>query len=426
MKSWRPYTREFDAEAALPVERAQGAYLHLQGGQKIFDGISSWWLVTFGHSHPRISEAIQRQSARLSQAVFANFSHEPAGRLLELLGEFLPKRWARAFFSDNGSTAVEVAMKMALQARRLQGAPRRRKFLAFSRGYHGDTCGAMSVSSRGPFTAHFHDFLFEILRCEQGLSATAPLERWLGDFERTIETHGDDICAIILEPLVQGAGGMIVWPEGAVEAVCKRARERGIFVIFDEVMTGFGRTGSAFAFQKLPDVCLPDFLCLSKGLTGGFLPMGLTLTTEEIFAVFQERRDTLYHGHSYTGNALSCAAAAANIELWLTHPPDQDLARIERAQKRILSSAPHRRFAIQETRVCGTIGVLELEPSAAFTNPRWPSLFTKRCLQDGVFTRPLGLSVYLLPPYCATDDELETAWQVVFQHLTAMSEMNTA
>ena len=412
MKIWRPYTQEKLAPPAVPLAAAEGAHLILPDGRRLFDGISSWWLITHGHGCPEIRSAIAEQSQRLEQVVFANFTHAPAEKLAERLADVLPPKLSRLFFSDNGSTAVEVAMKMAYQMSRQKGRKGRR-FLAFEKSYHGDTCGAMSVSGDGVYNQHYKGMMFEVVRVQQGHHFSDPLERWTADFESKLQKFGDEICAVILEPLAQGAGGMIFWPIEAVRAICALCRQHDIPVIFDEVMTGFGRTGSLFAFQQIGFV--PDFLCLSKGLTGGFLPMGLTVTTEDVYEAFlsDSPAKMLFHGHSFTGNALSCAAAAANLELWKREEATSRLQSVVEAQRRALNSLPTS-LPVRESRQCGTIAAIELNLGDGYGGAFSRQLH-RLCLEKGLFLRALGTTVYLMPPYCATDREIQEAWNIAFE-----------
>jgi adenosylmethionine-8-amino-7-oxononanoate aminotransferase len=303
-------------------------------------------------------------------------------------------------------------MKMAYQYCRQSGCSQKRKFLVFERSYHGDTCGAMSVSRDGDFNRNYKDLLFEVIRCRQGTSSADPASVWTEDFLAQLDRHAGEICAVLLEPLIQGAGGMIVWPSAAVRFICEEARRRGVLVIFDEVMTGFGRTGSLFAFEQIDFT--PDLLCLSKGLTGGFLPMGLTVASADVFAAFlsDSPEKMLFHGHSFTGNALSCAAAVANLEIWRREPNAERLRAINIAHHAALERPPAG-LPIKERRVCGTLGVVELDLPAAYGGAFSRQLFSK-CLEQGIFLRTLGSTIYLMPPYCATACEVQAAWQTVF------------
>ncbi|MCB1053313.1 MAG: adenosylmethionine--8-amino-7-oxononanoate transaminase, partial [Acidobacteria bacterium] len=312
---WHPFTQMKTAPAPLKVRSAEGSRLYLTDGRVLIDAISSWWVITHGHCHPPLMQAIRRQTEQLDQVIFAGFSHEPAERLADQMVALTAPHFQKVFFSDDGSTSVEVALKMAIQAQHQWGQTQRTQFVAFEAAYHGDTVGAMSVGGPGPFTDPYLPMLFSVTRCKQGQTSDDPLERWVGPFEQWMHEHGDQTVAVILEPLVQGAGGMIMWPVAAVRRIVEVARAHGALVIFDEVMTGFGRTGSLFAYQKVG--VAPDLLCLSKGLTGGTLPLSLTLATQAIFDAFwhDEKARMFFHGHSFTANPFGCAAAVANLSL---------------------------------------------------------------------------------------------------------------
>lgn len=411
MKIWKPYTQMQTTLPSLLVKDAKGSYINLKDGRNIFDGISSWWLITHGHAEEEIAKAIAKQSRKMEQVVFANFTHEPAEELADLLESFLPKSLSSVFFSDNGSTAVEVAMKMAYQYQSQSGHSKKTKFITFEKAYHGDTCGTMSVSAKSVFTNPYGEMCFDVLRARQGEHTNDPIEKWIMDFENILQLHSDEICAVILEPLLQGAGGMIKWPAEAIELICQKAREKNILVIFDEVMTGFGRTGSMFAFEQTKIV--PDLLCLSKGLTGGFLPMGLTISTEEIYKAFLDSSTDkmFFHGHSFTGNALSCAAAVANLKIFQNKDIIQNLSQIKKTHELSLEKIS-KEIPLKETRVCGSVGVLELSTDSCYGN-----IFSKKLneltIEQDLFIRPLGNVVYLMPPFCSTSSEIESAWQII-------------
>ncbi|MFZ4403923.1 MAG: adenosylmethionine--8-amino-7-oxononanoate transaminase [Pseudobdellovibrionaceae bacterium] len=412
MKIWRPYTQMQTALEPLSLIKAEGAYLYTEKKQKIFDGISSWWLITHGHSHPQIVEAISRQSQKLSQAVFANFSHEPAEQFAELLQEVLPQNLNRLFFSDNGSTAVEVAMKMAYQYMQQSGFNKKTKFIAFANSYHGDTCGAMSVSADGVYTQAYKNLKFDIFRCQQGQSVQDPLEKWVSDFKKCVTENHEEVCAVLIEPLLQGAGGMLVWPIEAIQQIVTVARQYGILVIFDEVMTGFGRTGTLFAFEQVGHV--PDFLCLSKGVTAGFLPMGLTVTTQQIYEAFldSDPQKMFFHGHSFTGNALSCAAAAANLQIFKEEQTLNKISVIQQTHQHCLQQMKTNQniqSKIKEIRTCGAVGVLELNSEHSYAGLS-SQIWMQKSLEKNLFLRPLGSVIYLMPPYCADVQDIEQAW----------------
>jgi adenosylmethionine-8-amino-7-oxononanoate aminotransferase len=399
----------------LMLDHAEGTYLYTRDGRKIFDGISSWWLITHGHAQPEIAEAIALQAYRLEQSVFANFTHDPAEELKDILGELLPCPLSQLFFSDNGSTAVEVAMKMAHQYMAQIGSPNKTKFVTFTNSYHGDTCGAMSVSGKGPFNRAYQKLQFDVLRAKQGRSINDPIETWTKDFETILDQRKHEICAVLIEPLIQGAGGMIVWPVEAVKKIVDLARQSNVLVIFDEVMTGFGRTGTLFAFEQVERT--PDFLCLSKGLTGGFLPMGLTVTTEQIFeAFFDIATDKMFfHGHSFTGNALSCSAAVANLKLFSKLDYSKRAGEIQKAHHRGLASLKIKLPEV-ESRICGTIGILELNRQSQYGD-KFSQIVHQKMLENNIFIRPLGNVIYLMPPFCIDAQNVEFIWSVLSEIL---------
>ena len=411
---WRPFTQMQRARPAPLAVRAKLASLFLKDGQRLIDAISSWWLITHGHCEPSISKAVREEARRLDQVLFANFSHEKAEALTQMLSSLLPAKFQKFFFSDNGSTAVEVALKMALQSFAQRGFPERNQFLSFKSSYHGDTAGAMSVSARGVFTRPYRRFLFPVHFCSQGRFSSDPAEKFYRDFERKIEKYHKSLCAVIIEPLIQGAGGMIVWPKAALERVCRLTKQAGGFLIFDEVMTGFGRTGSVFAFEQIKT--LPDIICLSKGLTGGTLPLALTISSNEIYKDFlsSKKEKALLHGHSFTGNPLACAAALANIRLFKKNKKAllKSWRKIERINRDRLGFFKNHR-KVKDVRLKGTMAVVEKRSKDSSYSSFSAEEATALAFKQGVFLRPLGGSVYLLPPYCITERELNRVWDVI-------------
>jgi len=401
---WHPYTQHFNAPEPVPIVRAQGAYLYDAYGRAIFDAISSWWVTLHGHAHPAIAAAIAGQARTLEQVIFAGFTHEPAALLAEDLVQRLPRGLTRVFFSDDGSTAVEVALKVALQHWKNRGK-RRPLVAALEHAYHGDTFGAMSVGGRGLFTAGFAELLFEVARLPDPTEGD-PVDALI----QLLDTRGDELAAVIVEPLLLGVGGMRVWHASTLQALRALTAERGVLLIADEVLTGFGRTGPLFACERAGVV--PDILCLAKGLTGGFLPLGVTVVTEELFASFRspDCGRTLYHGHSYTANPISCAAARASLAL-LDAGSEQSRAAIERIHRKqldVITGHP----AVRAPRVLGTIAAFDLVGAASYLNPVGQALGAF-ALREGVLIRPLGNVVYLIPPYCSTAQDLERAYAVI-------------
>ncbi len=410
---WHPFTQEKTADVPIVIQKGQGSYLYDDKGAKYLDLISSWWVNLHGHGHPYIAKAIYEQALTLEHVIFAGFTHQPAVVLCEQLQKLLPSQLSRFFFSDNGSTAVEAALKMAYQYWHNQGLPEKTTFLSFEGGYHGDTFGAMSVGKTSGFHDSFSRLLFSTI------SLPYP-HTWWGDetveeretqalekLEAHLKENHSKISALILEPLIQGAGGMRMCRPSFLNQVIERVRALGILVIFDEVMTGFGRTGTTFALDQLDHH--PDFLCLSKGLTGGFLPMSLTVTTSKIYQQFlDEKFDKAFaHGHSYTANPLGCAAAIASLELlrqnetstsWKT---SNELHQKE--LKGLLKDSPN----IHRGRLLGTIAAFEMTEN--YTPAEMKRL--KRAFMDqGLLLRPLGNTIYLLPPYCVSSEDLKEAY----------------
>ncbi len=400
------------APPPLPVVRAEGVYLHTADGRRLLDGISSWWVNIHGHNHPRLNRALAEQSRRLAQVIFAGFTHEPAARLAAALAERAPGRLPWVFYSDDGSTAVEVALKMAHQHWRHRGEPHRTLFVAFDDAYHGDTFGAMAAGGVAAFHAAFRDLFFAVRRARTPASAargsaSPPLAEIL-------EREGPRIAAVVLEPMLQGAGGMLVQPPEWLREVRALTRRHGVPLVADEVLTGFGRTGRLFACEHGP--IEPDLLCLSKALTGGYLPLSATLASDEIYRSFlaADRARTFFHGHSFTGNALACAVALASLALFEEEDLLGRIARLERLfAARLAALAAHP--AVAAVRHLGGMAAVELRPEAGsggYLDGIGPVL-AQRFLDRGLLLRPLGNVVYLLPPYVITDEEATGALDAV-------------
>ncbi|MEO5333441.1 MAG: adenosylmethionine--8-amino-7-oxononanoate transaminase [Magnetococcus sp. YQC-5] len=409
---WHPYTQEATALPPIPMASGRGAWLYGMDGQEYLDLIASWWVSIHGHAHPAIARAIATQAGQLEQVIFAGFTHEPAIRLVEALVARLPKGLTRFFFSDDGSTAVEVAMKMARQYWLNLGQERSR-FLVFEGGYHGDTVGAMSAGQSSGYFNAFRPLLFNVdtlvypATWEGDEAVEAKENAALLALDLYLERHGTECAAVLIEPLVQGAGGMRMCRPGFVAALAARLKAAGVLLIFDEVMTGFGRTGTLFACEKAG--VEPDLLCLSKGLTGGFLPMSLTVCREEIHAAFlgETFARALAHGHSFTANALGCAAALASLELFTTENTLQRIAAIEAIHRERLAALHHR---VRCPRVMGAIAAFELKiPDTGYASTTTPRLI-RFFLERGLIIRPLGAVIYLMPPYCISPTDLHRGW----------------
>jgi adenosylmethionine-8-amino-7-oxononanoate aminotransferase len=404
---WHPFTQHALQPDALPIAQAAGAWLETGDGRRILDAISSWWVVTHGHRHPDIVAAIRSEADRLDQVIFAGFTHEPAERLARDLLAVAPPGLSHVFYSDSGSTAVEVALKMALGYWRNIGEPRTR-IAALQHGYHGDTVGGMSVGARGVFNAPYAPLLFDVVRipfphagCEQdsidALDAAC---------------RESPVAAFIVEPLILGAGGMLIYPPAVLAAMKRVCEAHGVSLIADEVMTGWGRTGTLFACEQAS--VAPDILCLAKGLTGGALPLAATLCTPRFFEAHlsDDRARTFFHSSSYTANPLACAAAGANLEIWRREPVADRIAALAAHQAERL--APFRADArFENVRQLGTVAALDLRVGdagyLAAAGLRLYELFLER----NVLLRPLGNTIYVMPPYCTTSDELDLVYDAI-------------
>ncbi|MBF0214322.1 MAG: adenosylmethionine--8-amino-7-oxononanoate transaminase [Magnetococcales bacterium] len=412
---WHPYTQQATAPMPVPIASGRGAWLRGMDGRAYLDLIASWWVSIHGHAHPVIAQAIAEQAHTLEQVIFTGLTHEPAIRLAERLVQRLPKGLTRVFFSDDGSTAVEVAMKMACHYWRNSGQERGR-FLVFEGAYHGDTVGAMSASRSSGFFEGYGRMLFEVDRVPfpatwEGDAAVEEKEsQALAALDRYLEAGASGCAAMLVEPLIQGAGGMRMCRPGFLHAVAERLSRAGVLLIVDEVMTGFGRCGTLFACEKAGIV--PDLICLSKGLTGGFLPMAVTVAREGIYEAFLgETFDrALAHGHSFTANALGCAAALASLSLFESENTLARIAAIESIHRERLGALQR---GIVAPRVMGVVAAMEL----ALSDRAYGSAFTPRLirffLDRGMIVRPLGSVLYLIPPYCITAEELHRGWDAI-------------
>jgi len=371
-------------------------------GNTYIDAISSWWVNLHGHAHPYIAEKIYAQALELEQVIFAGFTHTPAVTLAERLLSILPGNLAKVFFSDNGSTSTEVALKMAIQYWWNQGQTSRKKILAFRNAYHGDTFGAMSVSDRGVFTLAFHQHLFEVVFID------TPNADNIEDALSIISTQGQEIAAFIYEPLVQGAGGMCMYTAADMDVLLSAAKAEGIICIADEVMTGFGRTGRLFASEYMTNA--PDIICLSKGITGGFMPLGVTACAAFIYDAFvqDDQLKTFFHGHSFTANPLACAAANASLDLLLTETCTQQRTWLEQETSKLagrINNIAQETQKLANPRHLGTILAFEInEGKTGYLNAVSQTV-TKDALQSGLYIRPLGNTVYIMPPYCIKNAE---------------------
>lgn len=412
---WHPYAPMPAAVPALPVASAQGARLRLEDGRELVDGMSSWWSTIHGYRHPVLDEAVRDQLGRMSHVMFGGLTHAPAVELAELLVELAPDGLSHVFFSDSGSVSVEVAIKMAIQYWQGRGRPSRRRLLTVRSGYHGDTLGAMSVCD--PVTGMHH--LFSSVLPEQ-LFAPAPSpvfgapfdESHVAELAALLERHDDEVAAVVLEPIVQGAGGMRFYsPEylAAVRSLCDR---HGVLLIADEIATGFGRSGRLFACEHAG--IAPDVMCLGKALTGGYLSMAATLCTTEVAeGVTAAESGALMHGPTFMANPLAASVALASTRLLCSQPWQDEVARIERGLVRALEPAravPQ----VADVRVLGAIGVVETR------EPLPLPAVQEVCLAHGVWLRPFGRLIYTMPPYVASDDEVARVGAAIVDTVTSV------
>lgn len=413
---WHPFSQEKTAGLPLAIECGKGAYLYDFKNQAYLDLISSWWVNLHGHAHPDIAKAIYEQALKLEHVIFSQVTHEPAVELCEKLQAILPAKLTRFFYTDNGSTAVESALKIAYQYWHNVGKVKT-KFACFQGGYHGDTIGAMSVGSSSYHTL-FKPLLFE--------KVIFPYpEIWMDDLkieekealaydsiQALLKIHGQEIAAFMVEPLIQGCSGMRICRPVFLNKVIKLVQSYDILIIFDEVMTGFGRTGTFLALDQLDKACMPDILCIAKGLTGGFLPLALTITSEKIYEAFLEDKlsKAFLHGHSYTANPLGCAAAIASLKILLNIETQQNIANIIKAHQNGLGLLKQCE-SVTKIRQLGTISAFNLPANSV--KPVLSRLLTK-----GFFMRPLGNNLYILPPYCVCVEELNEAYEQLIQAIS--------
>jgi adenosylmethionine-8-amino-7-oxononanoate aminotransferase len=408
---WHPYTQHGIEAAPLPVVRAEGAWLELADGTRLLDGISSWWATLHGHSHPALVAAISKQAACLDHVLFAGATHEPAVQLAEQLLAIVPKGLSRVFYSDDGSTAVEAALKMVLQSWVHREQPSRRVFVALEGAYHGDTFGAMAAGDPDPFFRPFESMMFEVRRVPTNAVALA----------QAFDELGERAAGFILEPLLQGAAGMRVMSVEFVQQARRLCDERGLPLIADEVMTGFGRTGSMFACE-LAGIS-PDVMCLAKGLTGGMLSLAVTLATEELFESFlyHERSRFFPHGHTFTANPIACAVALASLQVSLANDVPAQLERIGRGVfEQLTDLKGHERVA--DLRHLGGMAAFDIvvpEGQSGYLSDLTPHL-RREAVRLGVLLRPLGNVVYALPPACLTDEQVTKVADVMRQLVTTL------
>ena len=412
---WHPFTQIQTAPEPILVTRAKDTILFSEDGKEYIDCNSSWWVNVHGHGNEHIANAIAEQAIKLDHVIFAGVTHPKAIELSERVAELLPQQLQKVFFSDDGSTAVEVALKMAFQFWHNQGKPKNR-ILAMHGAYHGDTFGAMSVGQRGYFNEPFESFFFDVdfLSFPSKSNENELLE------EAEMLFAKGEFAALIVEPLVQGSAGMRMYDASWLDKLVAIAQKHQVLVIFDEVMTAWGRTGKLFAMDHC--VLKPDIVCLSKGLTGGVLPLGLTVATEQIFQAFldREKSKAFLHGHSFTGNAIACAAACASLDIFEEEGTWQNIARIANFHQDKISEFENHP-AIESVRMIGTILAIDLKTGEGNT---YFSSFRDEAydffLQNGLLIRPLGNVIFLNPPYCITDEQLHFSYLKILEFASSL------
>lgn len=413
LRVWHPFTQEALDPPPLRIVKAEGVYLHTADGRRFIDGISSWWVNIHGHGHPAIVSAIAEQAAKVDHVLLAGFTHDAVENFRRGLRKILPGSLEHIFFSDDGSTAVEVGLKMAVQYWQNTGQPNKRSIVALEHAYHGDTVGAMSVGADSGFNEPFRSLLFPVHRAHSAYCCRCPVGKrratckidCVEHLEKLLaEKHGE-IAAVIVEPLLQGAGGMIVHPVEFLRRVSEACREYDVLLIADEVLTGFGRCGKMFACELAGIV--PDVMCLSKGLTGGVLPMGATVCTARVHEAFvsSDRSRTFYHGHSYTGNPIAAAAGAASLEIFEREPVFERINNIAAIHRERLSAIENHP-AVADVRSIGTMAAIEFKADDAGYTSRLRTKLYQFFLEAGLLLRPLGNIVYVLPPYVISQQEL--------------------
>jgi adenosylmethionine-8-amino-7-oxononanoate aminotransferase len=402
---WHPYTQMKNALPHIPIVKGEGVYVFDENGKRYIDAVSSWWVNIHGHSHPYIAKKVSEQLTTLEHVIFAGFTHEPAVLLAERLLPLLPGKQEKVFYTDNGSTAVEVALKMCLQYWDNLGTPKT-KILAFKNAYHGDTFGAMSVSGRSIFTDAFNSLLFDVEFIE------LPNEENIQDLVNHISSLQNTAC-FIFEPLILGSGGMLMYEAKYLDQLILACQKNQILTIADEVMTGFGRTGTYFASEQLNHK--PDIFCLSKGLTGGTIPLGVTTCTGTIFNAFlsEDKLKTLYHGHSFTANPIACVASLASLDLLLENETLENIQRISAKHALFLKEIEgHKK--VKSVRQTGTVIAIEwnTKQGTSYLSDLRNQLYAY-FLERGIILRPLGNIIYILAPYVINDTDLDYIYDTI-------------
>ncbi|OGI04933.1 MAG: adenosylmethionine--8-amino-7-oxononanoate transaminase [Candidatus Melainabacteria bacterium GWF2_37_15] len=403
---WHPFTQMKDYETDAPpliIDRGEGIYIWDIDGNKYIDGISSWWVNTLGHCHPRLNAALKRQIDKIEHVLLAGFSHVPVIELAEKLIQITPPELAKVFYSDNGSTAVEVALKMAYQYWQQSNQPQKTKFIALKNSYHGDTLGSVSVGGIDVYHKLYKPLLFDIYQAEMP---------YPDSIETILKEHHKEIAGLIVEPLVQAAAGMLMYPTEYLTQFRKLCDKYDVLLIDDEVAMGFGRTGQMFAFEHAGIV--PDIICLAKGLTAGYLPLAVTITTEQIYQAFYDDYDkfkTFFHGHSFTGNPLAASVAVENLKIFEEEKIIESLQSKIQCLKKNLEKFRNLDY-VEDIRHIGMIGAVEFKENIGKN-------IYKEALKRGAVLRPLGKVVYFMPPYVITEEEIDRLTDIAVDAIKA-------
>lgn len=419
-KIWHPFTQHGLEEPIINIKNAKDEFLYSQNGEIIIDGISSWWVNTLGHSNPEIIKAICEQTKELQQVIFAGFTHNPAEELSQKLREVLPPKLEYTFFSDSGSTAVEVALKMAVgfwHNSKKGHFKNKTKIVALEKAYHGDTFGGMSSGERGVFSQPYTNMLFETIHLPFPKKGNENVT--ISFYENLLKKEASNIAAIILEPLILGSGGMLIYEPFVLDELYRLSKEYDVIFILDEVMTGWGRTGTMFAFEQTN--IIPDIICLAKGITGGALPLAVTLSTKEIYEAFcsKSKADMFFHSSSYTANPISCAAAVANLNIWKINNGKNILNQIKSINeyhiKRKLEFEQNK--LVKNPRILGSIFAFDVKVEEIGQNEGYLSDIATKLyqyyIQNGVLLRPLGNVIYIMPPYCISEKSLDKIYDTI-------------
>jgi adenosylmethionine-8-amino-7-oxononanoate aminotransferase len=411
---WHPYTHQKDRLPAIPIVKGNKSLLIDENGNKYIDAVSSWWVNIHGHGNKYIAKKIYEQAKKLEQVIFTTFTHEPAVQLAEKLLPVLPGDFTKIFYSDDGSTSTEVAIKMAIQYWKNLEDEKRNKIVVFHNSYHGDTFGAMSISERGVYTFAFRDKLFDVVFID------TPNGENLEQIKSEVEKIKDEIVCFIYEPLLQGAGGMLMYQPEHLDELLQYMKSKEVICIADEVLTGFYRTGKFFAGDYMREKA--DIICLSKALTGGTMALGVTACTQKIYDAFvnDDKTKTLFHGHSFTANPIACSAAVASFELTTKSKTVKNVENIMSHHEKFCRKL--RRFQkkgkVKNVRQCGTIAAFELvTPGQDNYLNTVAKDFTAFSMKRGVYLRSMGNTIYVMPPYCITSKELKKIYSVIYNFI---------